>query len=113
MSFSVDTARLGGLPDQLDRLAHHARLGEQYAGDGTKLSYGGVLNGITGDHEATAGTAGHLGVGQLLLSGQQLLLHLLRLLEDRLHVGKPTGLHCRTPRRSSYRQPSRAGGVAG
>jgi hypothetical protein len=51
MSFSVDTAGLGGLPDQLDRRKHDALLGEQYVSDHTKLTYRGVLDLVTGTHE--------------------------------------------------------------
>ena len=51
MSFTVNAAGLAGLPDQLDRLQLDALRGSAYVGDHAKLSYGGVLNDITADHE--------------------------------------------------------------
>src|SRR5947207_2497275 len=51
MSFSVDAAGLAGLPEQLDRLQQDAFRGSAYVGDHARLSYGGVLNDITADHE--------------------------------------------------------------
>jgi hypothetical protein len=53
MSFTVNAAGLAGLPDQLDRLQQDAFRGSAYVGDHATLSYGGVLNDITADHERT------------------------------------------------------------
>src|SRR3954464_12733989 len=44
-------------------------------------------------HQAAPGRAGHLAGGELLLRGDQLLLHLLRLLEQLGHVGLTSGEH--------------------
>jgi hypothetical protein len=52
MGFTVDAASLDGLPKQIDRLQHDALLGESYVNDHAKLSYGGVLDRITGNHES-------------------------------------------------------------
>lgn len=52
MSFAVDTAGLQGLPAQLDRLHEDALLGSAYVDHYAKLSYGGLLDKITGGHEA-------------------------------------------------------------
>jgi hypothetical protein len=51
MSFTVDAAGLAGLPTQLDRLKQDALRGSGYVGDHATMSYGGVLNDITADHE--------------------------------------------------------------
>src|SRR5215470_7515579 len=54
------------------------------------------------DDQAIARLAGHLRLGQLLLSGHQLLLHLLCLLEKLLHVGLATGLQGESLPRTGY-----------
>ena len=48
--FFVNAGALARLPAQLDRLQGSASLGMLYVSDQTQLSYGGVLNGITGAH---------------------------------------------------------------
>jgi hypothetical protein len=59
--FSVDPAAAAGLVAQLDRLHADARAGAVYVVDQTQLSYGGILNGITGDHaHAVAAVRDHL-----------------------------------------------------
>jgi N-acetylmuramoyl-L-alanine amidase len=57
-------------------------------------------------HQTVAGLTDDLGRGELGLGGHQLLLHLLRLLQDHLHVGL-TRLHQRSPRTSSLRRRGR------
>src|SRR3954469_11954210 len=62
---------------------------------GRRDGHGGDLAG-TGHgrrHQAAARGAGDLGVRELLLGGNQLLLHLLRLLEQLRHVGLASGEH--------------------
>jgi hypothetical protein len=55
MTFSVDTSGLAGMPAQLDRLEQDARAGVQYVERYTRLTYGGLLNGITGSHGHAVG----------------------------------------------------------
>src|SRR3954453_14799434 len=52
-----------------------------------------AVTGHRGRHQAATGRAGHLAGGELLLRGDQLLLHLLRLLEQLGHVGLTSGEH--------------------
>jgi hypothetical protein len=61
--------------------------------DGLELAQPGHHDG----HQAAAGGAGHLGLGQLGLGLRDLLLHLLRLLHDLLHVRLSTGAHGTAP----------------
>ena len=56
MVFHVNTTGLAGLPAQLDRLEQDARAGSSYVTTYTHLSYGGLLNSITGSHEHAVGT---------------------------------------------------------
>jgi hypothetical protein len=57
----------------------------------------GSAGSIDDDRHKTAARASfHLGVGQLLLSGEELALHLLRRREQLLHIQLTAGVHvCR------------------
>ena len=62
-------------------------------------------------HQTAAGRAGDLGVRELLLRGDQLLLHLLRLLQQLRHVGLASGEHATRVGRAydAGREPDRPG----
>lgn len=51
MTLKVDATALAGLPAQLERLRGAANDGQSYVLAHTALSYGGILNRITGSHE--------------------------------------------------------------
>lgn len=57
MSFHVDAPGLQGLPAQLDRLSEDAAKGRTYVIDNARMSYGGILDRISGGHEEVVGTA--------------------------------------------------------
>ncbi len=51
MTFTVDARGLQGLPAQLDRLSEDASQGRTYVIGNAKISYGGILDKISGSHE--------------------------------------------------------------
>jgi hypothetical protein len=55
MTFWINTEAAGGLPAQLDRVRDDALAGSAYVDAHTTLSYGGVLDAITGAHEHAVG----------------------------------------------------------
>jgi hypothetical protein len=57
VTFSVDAQGLQGLPVQLDRLSEDAAKGRAYVIDNARMSYGGVLDRISGGHEHVVGSA--------------------------------------------------------
>lgn len=57
MSFSVDARALQGLPTQLDRLSDDANAGRGYVAANTNISYGGILDQITGSHQKVVSQA--------------------------------------------------------
>ena len=58
MTFRVDARGLQGLPTQLDRLSQDASRGRTYVIDNAKISYGGILDKISGSHEYAVNAAG-------------------------------------------------------
>jgi hypothetical protein len=53
MGFWINVEAVQGLPAQLDRMREDANRGASYVTDQTRLSYGGVLDAISGSHEET------------------------------------------------------------
>jgi hypothetical protein len=55
VSFRIDVQAAQGLPAQVDRMREDANSGAAYVIDQTRLSYGGVLDAISGSHEEAVG----------------------------------------------------------